>query len=81
MTVRVQVMGVPAIDTTEKSLEVDGKTLADVRDELLRCEADSLEKDQLAVAFVNGEAAGEDWREVPVSTDSSVLFVVPVSGG
>ncbi|MFP4027601.1 MAG: MoaD/ThiS family protein [Candidatus Brocadiia bacterium] len=81
MTVRVQVMGMPAVDNTEKSLEVEGKTLADVRDELLRSEVDSLEKDQLAIAFVNGVAAGQNWKTVAVPNDASVLFVVPVSGG
>lgn len=79
MRVNVSFMGVPG--AAPRAVEPDGATLSDLLDRVRQEHGDGLPEPSSLLAFVNGQAAGGDWKAVELQDGDDVLFVVPISGG
>lgn len=79
MRVRLTVLGTPDGASGAADVELQGGTLAELRETLAR--EGRLQETAEPLAFVNGGAVDRDWEEVSLSDGDEVLFVVPVSGG
>ena len=81
MNVKIKILGLPEVPPAEENLELAGQTLGELRELLFEQYPQLAPLEGTLLAFVNRKTVRGDWKEVALSDDDSLLFVVPISGG
>ena len=81
MKVKVRIPAKAGRPAEDFEVELEGATLAELREKLAESRGAFFAREAPLLAFVNDKSASKDWSRVELNDKDEVVFVSPVGGG